>query len=98
MAKLLSGIEINVDSNSIRKRSTSFSKASLESALVTLNNLFTPYHERMEINNDFPNENLRDLVNSSQLLYKNSDKEGNSVRKATNNSLLEICNMFKIRL
>ena len=37
----------------------------------------------METNNNLPNEEIRNPINSSQLLYKDKDKADNSVRKAT---------------
>ena len=40
----------------------------------------------MEINNNFPNKESRNSINSSQLSYKDNNEEGNSVSKATDNS------------
>ena len=85
MAKLPSKMEMDIDSDSIRRRSTSSSKVSSRSASVTSNALSTPYHKRMEINNDLPDKDFRDPANSSQLSYKDGNEEGNSVRKAADN-------------
>jgi len=42
-----------------------------------------PYHERIEIKNNLPNEDIVDPIDSSQLLYKDNDDMGNSVGKVT---------------
>jgi len=38
----------------------------------------------MEINNNFPDKKVGNLVNSFQLSYKDNNEVSNSVRKATN--------------
>ena len=86
MANLPSEMDMNVDYDIIRGRLTFSSKVSLRSSSVISNALSTLYHERMEINNNLPDENSRDSVDSFQLLYKDSNKEGNSVRKVADNS------------
>jgi len=41
----------------------------------------------METNNDLFNKEIRNPIDSSQLLYKNKDKASNSVRKITDKDL-----------
>ena len=85
MANLPSEMDMDVDCNIIRGRSTSSSKASSRNSSVTSNVSSIPYYERMEINNNLPDEDLRDPIDSSQLSYKDDVGEGNSVRKAADN-------------
>ena len=87
MTRILANKVMDINNcNDIRKRTTSSSKVSLRSASVTFNALSILYHERIEINNNFPNKEFRNSINSSQLLYKDNNKEGNSVSEATDNS------------
>lgn len=50
MANLPSYMDMDIDSDIIRGRSTSSSKTNSREASVILNASTTPYHERMEIN------------------------------------------------
>jgi len=56
---------MDIDSNSVRERSNFPSKESSRSASVTLNISSIPYHKRIEINNDLPDEKVRNPVESS---------------------------------
>ena len=56
---------IDVDNNFIRKRMNSSSKVSSKSTLVTSNASSIPYYERMETNNNLPNEEVRNLIDNS---------------------------------
>ena len=85
MANLPSYIDMNIDSNFIKRRSTSLSKTNSREALVLLNASFTPYYERMKINNNLLDGDIWDLINSSQISYDNNVEIGNSVRKMTDN-------------
>jgi len=76
-------VVMDVDNDFIRGRTNSPSKVNLKSVSVTSNAFSIPYYKRMETNNNLPNEEIRNPINSSQLLYKDKDKAGNSVRKAT---------------
>jgi len=83
MVKIPANVAMNINSDSIRERLNSLSKTSSKSASVTLNVSSIPYYERIEINNDFPDEKVGNPVDSSQLSYKDNDGTGNSVRKTT---------------
>ena len=76
MAQLPTGSVMDVDkfdiSTKIRRRSYSSSKTTTRSTLIFSSTSSTPYHERMEINNDFPNDNFKELIDSSLLLYKDN--------------------------
>jgi len=86
MAKMPADVVIDVDDDNIRGRSFLPSKVSLRSTSVTSNTSSIPYYEKMEINNDLLDKEVRDLVDSSKLSYKDDNEEGNPVRKAANNS------------
>ena len=85
MAKIPADVMIDIDDDNIRGRSFLPSKVSSRSTLVTSNASSIPYYEKMEINNDLLDKEVRDPVDSSQLLYKDDNEEGNPVRKAANN-------------
>jgi len=54
----------------VRGRSPSSSNVSSRSASVVSKASSIPYHERMVINNDAPDEEFREPIDSSQLSYK----------------------------
>jgi len=83
MAKIPDNVAMDVDSDTIRRRLSFFSKASFKNTSVTPNISLILYHERIEINNDFPDEEVENPVYSSQLSYKDNNGAGNSVRKVT---------------
>ena len=85
MANLPSYMDMDIDSDTIRGRSTSLSKTNSREASVLLNASTTPYHERMEINNNLPDEDVQGPIDSSQLSYNNNVEVGYSVRKAGDN-------------
>jgi len=85
MANSPSYMDMDIDSNIIRERSTSSSKMNSREASVLSNASTTPYHERMKINNNLPDEDVWDPINSSQLSYNNNVEVGYSVRKAADN-------------
>jgi len=86
MANLLSEMDMDINCKITRGRSTSSSKASLRNSLVISSVSSILYHKRMEINNNLPDEDLIDLIDSFQLLYKDDVRESNLVRKAVNNN------------
>jgi len=87
MVRIPANKVINIDNyNDIRERTTSSRKASSRSASVTSNVSSIPYYERMEINNNLPDKEFRDLINSSQLSYKGNNEEENPVSEVTDNS------------
>jgi len=78
-------MDIDVDYNIIRRRSTFSNKINLREPSVILNMSTTSYCERMEINNNLLDEDIQDPINSFQKSYNDSVKEDNLVKKATNN-------------
>ena len=71
---LSSAMEMDInnvnDFDNIRGRINFFSKVSSRSISVFSNASSISYHERMVINNNLPDKELKKLINSSQLLYK----------------------------
>jgi len=85
MAQLPSNMDMNVDCNIIRGRSTSSSKANSRDSLVSSSTSSIPYHQHIEMNNDLPDVETQDLIDSSQLSYKGNAEVGNLVSKVTDN-------------
>jgi len=85
MANLPSYMDMDVNCNCIRGRSASSSKINLREASILSNASSTPYHERMEMNNNLPDEDIWDSIDSSQLSYDRNIEIGGSVRNATDN-------------
>ena len=69
--------------NNIRGRKSSPNKASSRSAFISSSVSSQPYHKRIVLNNDLPDEEVVEPVDSSQLSYKDKSKERNTVSKAT---------------
>ena len=87
MAQFPSNMDMDIDTNIIRGRSTSSSKTSLRELFTHSTTSSTPYHERMEIQNNFLNKDIQELVNSSQLSYVSNNKQADKlVSKTTDNS------------
>jgi len=85
MALLLPPEVINIDNyNDVKGRKSSSSKASFRSTLISSSVSSQPYYKRIVLNNDLPNEEVVEPVNSFQLSYKDKSKEKNTVSKATN--------------
>ena len=63
------GLVMNINDvdnfNDIRKRSPSSSKVISRSLFVSLSTSSIPYHKRMVINNDLPDEELKEPIDSS---------------------------------
>jgi len=86
MARIPANKTMNIDNyNDIRGRTTSSSKTSSRSALITSNASSILYHERMEINNNLLDKEFRDPIDSSQPSYKDNNKEKNPVSKVVTN-------------
>jgi len=84
MTHTLAGVAINIDGfNSFRRRNNSPSNMSLRSSSVLLKASSVPYFKRMETKNNLPNEDIIELINSSQLSYNNNNSENNSVSRVT---------------
>ena len=73
-----------VDDGKLRGCLAISSKCSLREFLILSNTSSIPYHRRMEINNDLPEEDYTNPVDSSHLSYAGTAKVGNSVSMATN--------------
>ena len=69
--------------NNIRGILHSSSKASSRSTSISSSISSQSYHERIVINNNLSNKNLREPINSSQLSYKDNSEERGLVSKAT---------------
>ena len=69
---------ININNyNNTRERTSSPSKASFRSVSSQF------YYEKIVLNNNLSNKEFRELVNNSQLSYKDNSKERNLIRKIT---------------
>ena len=84
MARIPADVAMDIDNDFIRGKTNSLSNTSSRSISVTSNAFSILYHEKMETNNDLPDKEIRNPIDSSQLLYKDKDKADNSVRKVTN--------------
>ena len=75
MAHLPSNVAIDVNKHSInnydnvREKNTSSSNVSFRSASVSLSTFSIPYHERMVINNELPDQEYMEPIDNFQLLY-----------------------------
>jgi len=85
MAKLPFYMDMDINSNIIRGRSASSSKMNSRESSILSNASSSPYHEKMERNNNLPDEDVRDPVDSSQLSYEGNVEVGESVSTATDN-------------
>ena len=82
--RIPANVAIDVNSDIIRRRINSRSTSIVSKASSI------PYHKRMEINNDLPDKEFIDSINSFQLSYKGDDKVGNLVRKVTDTGCIGI--------
>jgi len=80
---------ININANKyvnnyddIRGRFPSSNSINSRSASVLSKTSTISYYKRMEIQNDFPDEEFREPINSSQLLYNNKSQESHCVNMA----------------
>ena len=83
MTFIPANVAIDIYNDFIRGRSNFPSKVSLRSALILSAASSISYHERMEIKNNLPNEDIVDPIDSSQLSYKNNNDMGDSVGQVT---------------
>ena len=80
-------MDMDIGNNIIRGMSTSSSRISLRESSTHLITSLSPYHKRMEIQNNPLNKDVQEPIDSSQLSYaSNKEQIGNLVRRATNNS------------
>jgi len=90
MAQFPSNMNMYINTNIIRERFTSFSKVSLRKPSTYSTASFTPYYQRMKIQNNFLDEDVQEPIDSSQLSYaSNNEQAGKSVRLATDSDTQE---------
>jgi len=88
MAQFPFNTNMNVNTDIIREKSTSYSKVSSRESSTHLTASSTLYHQRMEIQNNFLDEDIQEPIDSSQLSYiLNNEQASKLVRLTTNNSL-----------
>ena len=75
--------------DNVRGRSPSPSRVTSRSTSVISKTSSIPYHERMEIQNDFLEEEFREPIDSSQLSYDNQCQESYCVNIAIDLVLLQ---------
>jgi len=79
-------MDMDIDIDIIRGRSASSNRNSSRESSILSNVLSSPYHERMEMQNNLLDENVQNLIESLQLSYMlNVKKIGDLVSKATDN-------------
>ena len=69
IASLTSNINIDININIIRERSTFFSRIISRESSTYFNVFTTPYHKKIEIQNNLSDKDIQKLINSFQLLY-----------------------------
>ena len=97
MTQKSSNMDMDVDSDIIRGRSTLSSKAGLRNSLISSSTSSILYHQCMELNNDLSDVEIWEPINSSQLLYAESGKIGDVVSMATNKAFLGKANIYTMR-
>ena len=85
MTHLPSDVEID----DIRKRSPLSSKPSSRNLSVSSSTSSRPYYKYIKLNNDLPNINLWEPIDSSQLSYKNNTRNEKLVSKVANSNSIE---------
>ena len=82
MAQFPSNMDMDVDCDEIiRGRPVLPGKANSRSSSISSSTSSIPYHECMEINNNIPDVDIREPINSSQLSYKDNTEKDESVSK-----------------
>jgi len=80
-------MEIDVDVDSIlRERSNLTKKSSSRSSLVSSSAFSIPYHECMKVDNNKPDDDSREPINSSQLSYADNLNRGKPISRMADNS------------
>jgi len=89
MANLLSAMDMDMDNNIIRGRSTSSSKNNFRESSIFSQASSRAYYEKIEAMNNLNDNKVQDSINSTQLSYFDNveAKEDKMVRKVTDNSL-----------
>ena len=76
MAQFPFNMDMAINSNIIKGRSTSFSKVNSRESLTHSITSSALYHEKMEAQNNYLDEDIQESINSSQLSYA-TNKEQN---------------------
>jgi len=88
MAMTMLNKAIDVDNyNNIQGRPTFPNKSNSESSLISSIVSLIPYHQKMEINNDLLDEDIVELVDSSQLLYDDNNGVSNPIGEVVDNRI-----------
>ena len=86
MSLFPSNTEMDVSVDSIlRRRSDLTSKSNSRSSSVFSSASSIPYHEHIEVDNNKPDNNSREPIDSSQLSYVNNSNRGKPVSRMANN-------------
>jgi len=76
--------DCNVDNyDDVREQTMSHNKANSRTVFISSSEVFKPYHAKMEQLNDLPDEEFRDPIDSSQLLYDNQREREIQVSRMT---------------
>ena len=90
MNSLPSTLEMDINSinnyNDVRKRTYFLSNVSTRSVSIVSQASSLPYHERMLINNNLPDKEIMEPIDSSQLSYS-GDGQGRNCNSITTNSV-----------
>ena len=101
MNSLPSTLEIDINSinnyNDVRKRTYFLSNVSTRSMSIVSQASSLPYHERMLINNNLPDKEIIEPIDSSQLSYSGNSQERNCNSMATDPVFPKSPNMLQIR-
>ena len=76
-------MDMNIDSNIIKERSTLSNKASSKNSSIFSSTLLISYHQCMEINNKLSDVKSWKPIDSFQLSYKRNIEVENSISIAT---------------
>ena len=80
-------MDIDIDNNILRGRSTSSSHVSSRESYIYLAVSSLPYYERMEIQNKNLNKNKQDIIKEISLSYTTINNQNSlHIRQVTNNS------------
>jgi len=95
MSQIPYNMDIDVNCNIIKGRSTLSSKADSRNSSVFSSTSLVSYHKCMELNNNFPEDDIQDPINSSQLSYERQVDVSESIRKITDKTPNERTMCFK---
>jgi len=88
MARTMLNKAIDIDNyDNIQGRPTFSNKSNSESSFMSSTVSLIPYHQKMEINNDLLDEDIVELVDSSQLLYDDNNGVSNPIGEVVDNRI-----------